>query len=436
MSGTSTEILAPSDQPDGTRMTLIRWLKGAGDAVAQDEPIAELETDKVTLEVVAPAAGVLSEISVQAGEAVGSGQRLGLIRIVGIDTRVETHAGEDAGAADMDVPAADDPARLEESGTAYGEAGETRLSPSVRRLVRQHQLNPALIPGSGRGGRITREDVLAFLDRQPKAAPEDTAFRQAASVQSAFTAAPSGAAPSGAPVSTTPGGSTIIPHDSMRRAIAEHMVRSVATAPHVTALFEVDLTRVLADRARRRAEFQQQGVDLTFTAYFIAASVAAMRAVPQVNSRFHDHGLEIFSDINIGIGTALEDKGLIVPVVHKAQDLSLLGIARRLEDIKQRARANGLKPADVQGGTFTISNHGTSGSLIAAPIIINQPQSAILGIGKLEKRVVVREIDGSDAMVIRPMAYVSLTIDHRVIDGFQTNKWLSTFVHTLENWTE
>ncbi len=212
------------------------------------------------------------------------------------------------------------------------------------------------------------------------------------------------------------------------------MVRSVATAPHVTALFEADLTRVLADRKQRRAEFQAQGADLTLTAYFIAASVAAMRAVPQVNSRFHDHGLEVFSEINIGIGTALEDKGLIVPVVHKAQGLSLLGIAKRLEDIKQRARANGLKPADVQGGTFTISNHGTSGSLLAAPIIINQPQSAILGIGKLEKRVVVREIDGSDAMVISPMAYVRLTIDHRVLNGFQTNVWVTAFVYVLENW--
>ncbi|MCH8685709.1 dihydrolipoamide acetyltransferase family protein [Pedomonas mirosovicensis] len=417
MSGTSIEILAPSDQPEGTRMALIRWLKSVGDPVAEDEPIAELETDKVTLEVNAPASGVLAEVSMHAGETVASGQRLGLIRIA----RVEAHSGEDSGATDLPTAAADDASR---TGSAAAQpvqpnGHEHRLSPSVRRLLLQHELNPALISGTGRGGRITREDVLAYLDRQAEPQPAPTQARPQA-------------AP--APAPSQPGASTLIPHDGMRRSIAEHMVRSVSTAPHVTALFEMDLTRVLADRKARRAEFQAQGADLTLTAYFIAASVAAMRAVPQVNSRFHEHGLEVFSDINIGIGTALEDKGLIVPVVHKAQELSLFGIARRLEDIKNRARVGALKPADVQGGTFTISNHGTSGSLLAAPIIINQPQSAILGIGKLEKRVVVREIDGSDAMVIRPMAYVSLTIDHRVLDGFQTNAWLSAFVSHLENW--
>lgn len=412
MSGSVVEILAPTDQPEGTRMSLIRWLKNPGDTVAADEALAELETDKVTLELNSPSAGVLAEVAVSAGDAVSPGQRLGAIRVVGAHTRIETHAGEDSGTTDTDLPAADDPARLDFPAAPQNNHHEHRLSPSVRRLLQQHDLDPARISGTGKGGRITREDVLAFIENPPSEKPH---------AQPALQPAPGAA-------------SHILPHDAMRRSIAEYMVRSVATAPHVTALFEADLTRILADRKQRRAEFQAQGADLTLTAYFIAASVAAMRAVPHVNSRFHDHGLEVFSDINIGIGTALEDKGLIVPVVHKAQDLSLLGIAKRLEDIKQRARTNALKPADVQGGTFTISNHGTSGSLLAAPIIINQPQSAILGIGKLEKRVVVREIDGTDAMLIRPMAYVSLTIDHRVLDGFQTNKWLSAFVATLENW--
>lgn len=432
MSGSVIEILAPTDQPDGTRMSLIRWLKQPGDTVAADDALLEVETDKVTLEINSPAAGVLAEASANAGDAIGPGQRLGAIRIVGADTRIETHTGEDTGAADMDVPAADDPTRLGVA-SVLPNGHEHRLSPSVRRLLQQHRLDPAHISGTGRGGRITREDVLAFVERPPltaeKSAPQVSQPQPQPGAQAATRAQP---APQPHPASI--GANHIIPHDGMRRSIAEHMVRSVATAPHVTALFEADLTRILADRKKRRAEFQAQGADLTLTAYFIAASVAAMRAVPQVNSRFHEHGLEVFSDINIGIGTALEDKGLIVPVVHKAQELSLFGIAKRLEDIKNRARANGLKPADVQGGTFTISNHGTSGSLLAAPIIINQPQSAILGIGKLEKRVVVREIEGTDAMVIRPMAYVSLTIDHRVLDGFQTNAWLSAFVSHLENW--
>lgn len=432
MSGSVVEILAPADQPEGTRMTLIRWLRNPGDTVAEDEALAELETDKVTLEINSPAAGVLAEVEAQAGDAIGPAQRLGHIRIVGIDTHVETHMGEDAGATDLVGDVADDPAR---GPAAASDAGsltnghEDRLSPSVRRLLQTHRLDPVRISGTGKGGRITREDVLAYIERQPAAPEMATPQPPQAEVRPQ-----QDVRPEFGPQPVATGASQILSHDSMRRSIAEHMVRSVATAPHVTALFEADLTRVLADRKQRRAEFQAQGADLTLTAYFIAASVAAMRAVPQVNSRFRDHGLEVFSDINIGIGTALEDKGLIVPVVHKAQELSLLGIAKRLEDIKQRARANGLKPADVQGGTFTISNHGTSGSLLAAPIIINQPQSAILGIGKLEKRVVVREIDGSDAMVIRPMAYVSLTIDHRVLDGFQTNAWLTAFVSVLENW--
>ncbi len=423
MSGSVIDILAPADQPDGTRMSFIRWLKNAGDTVMADEALAEVETDKVTLEINAPAAGVLEALSAKAGDAIGAGQPLAAIRIVGADTCVETHMGEDAGATDLEDASADDPLRgpgeASSPAPAFGNGHEGRLSPSVRKLLQAHRLDPAPIPGTGRGGRITREDVLAYIERKPEGTAAAEPQRGAEMEQSQ---------------PSLSGANRIIPHDGMRRSIAEHMVRSVSTAPHVTALFEADLTRILADRKQRRDEFQAQGADLTLTAYFIAASVAAMRAVPQVNSRFHDHGLEVFSDINIGIGTALEDKGLIVPVVHKAQELNLLGIAKRLEDIKQRARANGLKPADVQGGTFTISNHGTSGSLLAAPIIINQPQSAILGIGKLEKRVVVREIDGTDALVIRPMAYVSLTIDHRVLDGFQTNKWLAAFVDALENW--
>ena len=166
------------------------------------------------------------------------------------------------------------------------------------------------------------------------------------------------------------------------------------------------------------------------------ACVQAMKAVPQVNSRWHDDATEVFSNINIGIGTALGDKGLIVPVLSDAQDLSLYGVAKELQSMTGKARDNKLKPSDTRGGTFTISNHGVSGSLLATPIIINQPQSAILGVGKLEKRVVVRSIDGQDSMVIKPMAYVSLTIDHRVIDGYQTNAWLSEFVSTLENWSD
>jgi 2-oxoglutarate dehydrogenase E2 component (dihydrolipoamide succinyltransferase) len=220
----------------------------------------------------------------------------------------------------------------------------------------------------------------------------------------------------------------------MRRTIAEHMTRSLATAPHVTAVFEADFTAVAAHRKAHKAELERRGLSLTYTAYLVAATVEAMKAAPQVNSRWFDDRLELYEDVNVGVGVALGDKGLIVPVVRRAQTLSLFDIAERLHVLTEKARAGKLAPADVRDGTFSISNHGVSGSLLAAPIIINQPQSAILGVGKVEKRVVVREVDGTDAIQVRPMAYVSLTIDHRAIDGHQTNAWLTRFVEALESW--
>jgi 2-oxoglutarate dehydrogenase E2 component (dihydrolipoamide succinyltransferase) len=228
----------------------------------------------------------------------------------------------------------------------------------------------------------------------------------------------------------TAAGARSIPHDSMRKRIAEHLTRSVQVAPHVTAVFEADFTSIAAHRAAHKDAFAKENANLTFTPYFVAASAAAMKAAPAVNGRWFEDRIDIYDDVNIGIGTALGEKGLIVPVIRCAQTLSLLEIAKQLTDITERARTGKLSQADVQGGTFSISNHGVSGSLIAAPIIINQPQSAILGVGKLEKRAVVRD----DTIQIRPMAYVSLTIDHRAIDAFQTNAWLTRFVETLETW--
>jgi 2-oxoglutarate dehydrogenase E2 component (dihydrolipoamide succinyltransferase) len=293
------------------------------------------------------------------------------------------------------------------------------LSPAVRRAVQQHNLDPSTIRGTGRNGRITLEDVeKAVGGGAGKAVPASAPAPVAAAA----------AAPAVA------GGIQSIPHDRMRLAIAQNMLNSVTIAPHVTAVFEADFSAIMALRQKNKAAFEKQGANLTFTAYLIAASAAAMKAAPAINSRWYDDRLDIFSDINIGIGTALGEKGLVVPVVHQAQNLSLLGIASRLTQLTAAARSNSLTPADMRGGTFTISNHGVSGSLFASPIIINQPQSAILGVGKLEKRVVVKEVGGVDTIQIRPMAYVSLTIDHRVVDGHQTNGWLSKFVETLETW--
>lgn len=285
------------------------------------------------------------------------------------------------------------------------------LSPAVRRAVRQHGIDPASIPGTGRAGRLTRADVdraVAERDAAPVSAPDDA-----------------GSASDGV---------RVVPHDRMRLAIARNMLQAVTAAPHVTAVFECDFSAIIAHRKRHKSAFEAQGANLTYTAYLVAASVRAMQAAPSINSRWYDDRIEIFDDVGVGVGTALGDRGLVVPVVASAQSLSLLGIAARLTDLTARARTGDLTPADMRGGSFTISNHGVSGSLLATPIIIPQPQSAILGVGKLEKRVVVREVDGVDAIQIRPMAYVSLTIDHRVVDGHQTNAWLTSFVAAIEGW--
>ncbi|HST37217.1 MAG TPA: 2-oxo acid dehydrogenase subunit E2 [Allosphingosinicella sp.] len=294
-----------------------------------------------------------------------------------------------------------------------GQGKETRLSPSVKRAVLQHDLDPDHIHGTGRGGRITRADVDRAVEQGRRAdKPVEGIIPAAASDIRSHS----------------------LPHDRMRLAIAENMQRSVTEAPHVTAVFEADFSAIMAHREAHKAAFAKKGVKLTYTAYLVAAAAEAMKVAPAINSRWHADRLELYDDVNIGVGTALGEKGLIVPVVRKVQQLSLKGIAAQLEELVEKARKEKLTSADIKGGTFTISNHGVSGSLFAAPIIINQPQSAILGVGKLEKRVVVREVGGVDAIQIRPMAYVSLTIDHRVVDGHQTNAWLSRFVEVLETW--
>ena len=226
-----------------------------------------------------------------------------------------------------------------------------------------------------------------------------------------------------------------VPHTAVRKRIAEHMVQSLLhTAPHVTTVFEVNMSAVLRDRAAKREEFARRGAPLTLTAYFVRAAVAAIRAVPEANARWTESALEIYESMHIGVGTAVEGVGLVVPVLRDAGELDLFATARRLDDLVRRARAGKLAPADVRGGTFTISNHGVSGSLLAAPIIINQPQSAILGIGKLEKRAVVVDAGEEERIEVQPRCYVTLTLDHRVMDGHRANHFMATFVQTLGDW--
>lgn len=402
------DIRAPAEQSEGTRSQILRWLKQVGDPVAENEPLIELETDKVTVEIAAPGAGTLSEILKHERDEISPGDLLGHIEVAAVAAAPPAVAVPRAAAA-----------RTPDRADARRGAGPEQLSPAVRRLLSESGLEASAILGTGPRGRVMVEDVL-----------------RAGEGAVALAVAPAGARPAAPAVpSTPPEGaprSHLVPHTAVRRRIAEHMVASLLhTAPHVTTVFEADLSAVLADRARRREDFARQGAPLTLTAYFVRAAVAAIRAVPQSNSRWSDSALELYDSINIGIATAVEGMGLVVPVLRDADALDLLGTARGLEDLVTRARAHKLTPQDMRGGTFTISNHGVSGSLIATPIIINQPQSAILGVGKLEQRPVVVEGTDGPRVAIQPRCYVSLTLDHRVMDGQEGNRFLGAFVEHL-----
>jgi 2-oxoglutarate dehydrogenase E2 component (dihydrolipoamide succinyltransferase) len=394
------EVRVPEEQ-EGTRAVVRAWLKQVGDAVAQNDPLVELETDKVTQEVPAPAAGVLAEIVLDTDAEAVPGALL---------ARIET----DGAAVRKPLVPSEVEARLEPAqrpSTRLGANGdrETRLSPSVRRACLQHGIDPARIEGTGRNGRVTREDV----DRAVSSATIVTVGEPETAQPRHFSAQD-------------------IPHDRMRLTIAENMVRAVGEAPHVTAVFEADFSAVAAHKAAMAA----RGAKLSYTAYIVKAAAEAMAVAPAINGRWEKDRIAISPTVDIGVGTALGEKGLVVPVVKDAGAFSLEQIGGKLDDLTRRAREGKLERSDVSGGSFTISNHGVSGSLLAAPIILHQGQAAILGIGKLEKRVVVCEIGGEDVILVRPMAYVTLTIDHRVVDGHQTNAWLTRFVEILENWPQ
>jgi 2-oxoglutarate dehydrogenase E2 component (dihydrolipoamide succinyltransferase) len=393
------EVRVPEEQ-EGTKAVVRAWLRQVGDLVFENEPLVELETDKVTQEVPAPAAGVLAEIVLETDAEAVPGAVL---------ARIDTDSPAEAGAQEA-KPAVDE--RVEAPSGSPGPRPspgnlETRLSPSVRRACLQHGIDPSKIQGTGRDGRVTREDV----DRAVESATVVSVGEPATARPRAF-----------------PGQD--IPHDRMRLTIAENMARAVAEQPHVTAVFEADFTAVGAHKAAMSA----RGVKLSYTAYIVKAAAEAMAVAPAINGRWEEDRIAISPTIDIGVGTALGEKGLVVPVVKDAGSLSLEQIGERLDDLTSRAREGKLDRSDVSGGSFTISNHGVSGSLLAAPIILHQGQAAILGVGKLQKRVIVREVNGRDAMLVHPMAYVTLTIDHRVVDGHQTNAWLSRFVEILETW--
>ena len=387
------DIILNKDQTEGTTAVLSQWLCAEGDMVEKNQPLLEIETDKVMMEIIAPASGKFVTKILNSGDDVMHSTPIGKIDDSVKQTEKPSVKKDDN--IIQKTPEIHTPPKGPVTDS-------TLISPSVRRLLNQHQLSIKNINGTGKNNRITSRDIAEYL-KDPQAHSNTT--------------------------------SQHTPISNMRRSIANHMVDSLLhKAPHVTSVFNLDLTAIINHRKLNKETYKQQGVGLTFTSYFIAASVQAIKQEPLVNSQLHDKTIEVFNHMNIGIGTALEGGGLIVPVLKNCEHRDLFSIANELTQLTQKARNNQLKPVDVQNGTFTISNHGVSGSLIATPIIINQPQSAILGIGKMEKRVIVKEIDGVDMMMIKPMCYITLTIDHRVLDAQQCNQFLRVFVETLENW--
>jgi len=436
----AVQILMPQFGESVVEGTITKWLKSVGERVEEFEPLLEVNTDKVDTEVPSPAAGTLLAVLVPEGTTVRAGTPLAWIGEAG--ELLDEAAG--VSAATMDI----------------GERPAGFISPLVRRIAREHQVDLRLVQGSGEKGRITKKDIQAYIEKRDRAGeagklvqpavPPATAAealeglpvspsiepQQVARPMRATGAELTPSPPLSAPVEEiSPSAETLLPLNPVRRAIAEHMVISKRTSPHVTTVMEADLSRVTAHRQSNKEAFARDGVNLTFTAYFIAAAVQALKAHPLVNSSWSEEGILLHRQINIGMATSLGEEGLIVPVIKDADRLSLLGLARAINDLAARARQKKLQPEEVKGGTFTVTNHGVTGSLFATPII-NQPQCAILGVGAIQKRaVVVSHPELGDVIAIRPMVYLSLTFDHRILDGAAADNFLRKVVELLENWS-
>jgi len=412
-----TKVIMPQMGESIAEGTVVKWLKKIGERVERDEPLLEISTDKVDAEIPAPASGVLTAIMVKENQTVEVNAVLGLID------------GEAAGAGEAEPLAAPPPpaARAElaaEPTPAAPEVvapagGPIRSSPVVQKLAAEHKVDLTKVRGTGEGGRISKKDILAYIaerDKRPTAPP---------------VAPPPGPPPTGVtPVAFT-GPTLVVPMTPIRQKTAEHMIASRRTSAHVSTVFEVEMTRIAELLARQGEEFERRhAFKLTYTPFFIRACVKAIKDFPILNSSVEGTNIVYKRDINIGVAVALET-GLIVPVIKNAGEKSFLELARAVKDLAERARNKHLSVEEVQGGTFTITNPGVFGSLLGTPII-HQPQVAILGVGAIEKRPVVRH----DAIAIRPMVYLVLSFDHRIIDGAVADQFMARIKSVLENWDE
>jgi 2-oxoglutarate dehydrogenase E2 component (dihydrolipoamide succinyltransferase) len=411
----ATKVLVPLLGEGVEEVTVIKWLKKEGDSVNELEPLLEVNTDKVDTEIPAPASGTVLKIVAEEGAPAKVGAILAFIGKPGeaVDGG-QSSAGDETPAPRKPQPEATQNQTSTvnaEPPTAHKELGF--ISPVVAKIAAEQGVNLQEVTGTGLNGRITKNDVLDFVEGR-RSKVESRAVRPVTVQPSNFK-----------PVA----GDQLIKHTVIRKQIAEHMVMSKHTSPHVLTVMEADLARVAKHRSTNKDIFARDGVNLTYTAYFMMAIVAGLKNYPLVNSSWSDEGVLIHKSVNIGMATSLGEEGLIVPVIKGADNLSLLAMARVVNDLASRARSKKLQPDDVKGGTFTLTNHGVSGSLFAFPVI-NQPQCGILGVGAMQKRVVV--ID--DAIAIRPMVYLSFVFDHRILDGASADWFLAKVKETLENW--
>jgi pyruvate dehydrogenase E2 component (dihydrolipoamide acetyltransferase) len=461
-----TDVVMPQMGESIFEGTITKWLKQPGEKVQRDEPLFEISTDKVDAEIPAPASGTLQEIKVQAGNTVQVNTIVGVIGdgdgagAAAPAPPAPAPAQQAAPPAAQAAPPAQAPAAIpadlaedekegierQEQGTVAetGEQGRIRSSPLVRKIAKENNINLAQVPGTGLGGRITKEDIEAFVAKYGKGgtapAPQAAAAQPAAPAPAY--APPAAPAPS-VPTPTGPmqpvGGITpgeVVPMSVMRKKIAEHMILSKRTSAHVHGVFEIDVTRIVKLRERRRHEFEKAtGLKLTLTPFFARAAVHGIRKWPIINSSVEGDNIHYHASINLGIAVAL-DWGLIVPVVKNAEERSFVGLQKAISDLGERARSKKLKPEEVQGGTFTITNPGIFGAKFGMPII-NQPQVAILGVGGIVKKpVVVTDADGADSIAIRSMMHLSIGYDHRIIDGAVADQFMAEVKKYLENWNE
>jgi 2-oxoglutarate dehydrogenase E2 component (dihydrolipoamide succinyltransferase) len=431
----ATQVIMPQLGESVVEGTVSKWLKAEGQAVNEFEPLLEVNTDKVDTEIPSPASGVLLQIVVPEGQTVQAGTVLAMIGAAGESVPEGLPA---APATRRTAPMPPEAAPVTPPAASLPSADLGFVSPVVAKIAAEYQVDLAQVRGTGTGGRITKKDVLGHVRNVPAAGSvvpsgmrsATPAWEQPASGE---LFRPSEEVFGSSPTASAPAPGQVIPHDSVRRQIAEHMLRSRKASPHVTTVMEADLSRVVLHRQAHKEIFARDGVDLTYSAYFVLASVTALKAVPWVNASWADEGIVLHRPVHIGVAVSLGEQGLIVPVIKDADQKSLLATAAAIKDLAARARARKLKADEVQGGTFTITNHGVSGSLFATPII-HQPQAAILGVGVIQKRVVVVESTAADAFAIRPMVYLTLTFDHRMLDGAVADRFLSVIVERLEKW--